>query len=50
MLNFNNQDICDAITPGTSSEAKRDVAVGIAEITKFGPTGGTNYYLLTTSK
>jgi len=45
MLNFNDRAIYDATALETSCEGKSDFAVGTAEITKFSPTGGTNYHL-----
>jgi hypothetical protein len=50
MLNFEDQDIRDAVAVGTTGETKRDVTASITITTEFGPAGGTNYRLFPVNK
>jgi hypothetical protein len=50
VLDFDSQDIRDAVAERISSKAKRDIVASITVIAEFGPTRGTDYYLLTGNK
>jgi hypothetical protein len=50
MLDFDSQDIRDAVVVRAVSKTKRDIMASIAVFAESGPTRGTDYYLLTGNK
>jgi hypothetical protein len=50
MLDFDSQDIRDAVAVRIASKTKRDIMASIAVIAEFGPIRGTDYHLLTGNK